>query len=241
LATAPIVFLGLSLFVTYFQQRDALRDYIWYQNTSFLQRLEKTSDLVTKFEFLDLTNTMHLFALDQRLNQNFLVGRGVIRHREGLVKLSYGGTVPWWALIPRAIWPDKPPVGGSGDIVSKFTGVRFAKGTSVGVGQVLEFYMNFGNVGVVVGFVVLGFVLMRLDQGIMRAFANRRIPALLARALPGLALLAPGGSVLEIAVAVLSAIITARLIIYFGVLGLPNMLVPNGNLSGRPARAVSRQ
>ena len=90
----------------------------------------------------------HLFALDQRLNQNYLVGMGVMRHREGEAELLYGATVPFWALIPRAIWPDKPAVGGGGDLVSQFTGIKFAEGTSVGVGQVLEFYMNFGMPGV---------------------------------------------------------------------------------------------
>lgn len=241
LATPPIVFLGLSLFVTYFNQRDALRDVIWYRDTSFLQRLEKSSELVTKFEFLDLGNYRHLFALSERLNQNYLVGRGVIRHREGLTELSYGATVPWWALIPRALWPDKPSVGGSGDIVSRFTGVTFAKGTSVGAGQVLEFYINFGMAGVLIGFAILGFVLMRLDQGIMRAFTNWSVSDLLSRALPGLALLAPGGSLLEIAVAVLSAFITARLLVYFKILDLPTLRGSGRSVSGQTARVVSRQ
>lgn len=241
LAIPPLLFIGLSLFVTYFQQRDALRDVIWYRNTSFLQRLEKSSELVTKFEFLDLGNYKHVNALNDRLNQNGLIGRGVIRHREGLTKLSYGATIPWWALIPRALWPDKPPVGGGGDLVTRFTGIRFATGTSVGAGQVLEFYMNFGMPGVLIGFAVLGFVLMRLDQGIMRALANCRVPDVLSRALPGFALLAPGGNLLEIAVAVLSAIITARLLIYFKILDLPRIRGSSENVSRRNVRAVSRQ
>jgi hypothetical protein len=239
--TPPIVFLGLSLFVTYFHQRDMLRDYIWYQKTSLLQRLEKSTELITNFEFLDLENHKHLNALDMRLNQNSLVGRGVIRHREGLTKLSYGATVPWWAPIPRALWPDKPSVGGGGDIVTQFTGIRFAKGTSVGAGQVLEFYMNFGMAGVLIGFAVLGFVLMRLDQGFMGALANRRVPDMLSWALPGLALLAPGGNLLEIAVAVISAIIAARLLIYFKILDLPNIRRSSGNVSERTVRAGLRQ
>ena len=111
----------------------------------------------------------------QRLNQNFLVGMGVMRHRQGSVELWYGATIPIWALVPRAIWPDKPAVGGSGDLVAEFTGISFAEGTSVGVGQVLEFYMNFGMTGVVAGFAILGFILMRLDQGITRALATGNI------------------------------------------------------------------
>ena len=141
----------------------------------------------------------HLFALDVRLNQNYLVGVGVMRHREGETELLYGATVPFWALIPRAIWPDKPAVGGGGDLVSQFTGITFAEGTSVGTGQVLEFYMNFGMPGVLAGFAVLGFILMRLDQRMMRALAMGNIHGLVQCALPGLALLQPLGSLLEIA------------------------------------------
>ena len=148
LATPPVFFLGLSLFVTYAEQRNEIRDVIWYQNAGIMRRLDRVSTLVTDFQLLDLSNESHLNALDLRLNQNYLVGAGVMRHREGETELLYGATVPYWALIPRAIWPDKPAVGGGGDLVAQFTGINFAEGTSVGVGQVLEFYMNFGMPGV---------------------------------------------------------------------------------------------
>ena len=95
-------------------------------------------------------------------------------HEDGWAAFAYGATVPPWALIPRAVWPDKPDVAGSGDIVSEFTGIRFAEGTSVGVGQVMEFYVNFGIPGVLIGFFGLGYLLMWLDQGIMRSLLRGR-------------------------------------------------------------------
>ena len=232
LLTPPIIFLGLSLFVTYFQQRTALRDDIWYRNTSFSQRLAKTSNIITEFELFDLTNVRHLFALNERLNQNDLVGRGVIRHRAGITELSYGETLPWWAPIPRFLWPDKPTVGGGGEIVSRFTGIKFAEGTSVGAGQVLEFYMNFGMPGVLIGFATLGCLLMWLDREIMIAFANLDVPQLILRALPGLALLQPGGNLLEIFVAVLSAFVTANILVYLRVFDLPNIRAKSSHQSG---------
>jgi hypothetical protein len=213
--TAPlVVFLSLSLFVTYFQERDDIREVVWDESTGMIQRIDRVSTLITNFQLLDLSNERHLFALDQRLNQNYLVGVGVMRHRQGETELMYGATVPYWAVIPRAIWPDKPPVGGGGELVSQFTGYTFAEGTSVGSGQVLEFYMNFGMPSVLCGFVVLGFMLMRLDQRMALALATCNGSELVRVALPGLALLQPLGNLLEILVAVVTAIITSHILIH---------------------------
>jgi len=237
LASPVVIFLGLSLFVTYFQQRQYIRDVVWDENTTTMERLDKVTKLVTDFQFLDLSNEWHLFALDQRLNQNYLVGAGIMRHRADVVKLLYGATLPVWAFIPRAIWPDKPTVGGGGDLVTEFTGINFAGGTSVGVGQVLEFYMNFGMWGVVAGFAVLGFIFMRLDQHIMRALAMRNIHHLVRCSLPGLALLSPMGNLKETLVAVAAAAIVSRLLIYFNLLGLPP-IQRSPKMSGQTMQAI---
>jgi hypothetical protein len=239
LATPPVIFLGLSLFVTYFQQRDDIRDVIWYQNAGIERRLAQVSKLVTEFQFLDLSDEFQQFALDGRLNQNFLVGMGVMAHRQGQSQLWYGGTVPLWAIIPRAIWPDKPTVGGSGGLVSEFTGITFEKDTSVGVGQVLEFYMNFGMAGVLAGFAIFGFVLMRLDQGLMRGLAMGNIHGAVQCALLGLALLQPLGSLLEIIVGAVSAIVVAQLL--FRSQLLVSTQRPNSKMPGRTTRMVVRR
>jgi hypothetical protein len=241
LATPAVVFLGLSLFVTYFQQRDDIRNVVWDQNTGLIERLDRVFSLVTDFQFLDLSNEWHQYALDERLNQNYLVGLGVMRHREYGTELMYGSTVPIWALIPRAIWPDKPDVGGGGDLVSKFTGVAFAEGTSVGTGQVLEFYMNFGMLGVIGGFAILGFVLKWLDQQMMRAFALQKTRNVVLIALPGLAMVSPLGNLLEILVSVVSAIIVSRLLFYMNLLSLPSTRKTNAKMSGRAIRAIARR
>jgi hypothetical protein len=228
------------LFVTYAQQREDIRDLIWYQDAGIVRRLEEVSKLVTEFQFLDLSDGQQQFALDQRLNQNSLVGMGVIAHRQGLSQLWYGATVPLWVIVPRAIWPDKPSVGGSGDLVSEFTGAEFAEGTSVGVGQVLEFYMNFGMAGVLVGFAGFGFMLMRFDRAMIRALAVGDVNAALKWDLPGLSMLMPLGSLMEILVSLCAALVVSRFL-------LPKLLVPsftqrpNTKLSGRTIRMTGRQ
>ena len=155
LATPLVIFLGLSLFVTYFQQRDEIREVVWNQNAGMMQRLDRVSTLVTDFQLLDLSNEKHLFALDERLNQNYLVGVGVMRHREGEAELLYGATVPLWALIPRAIWPDKPAVGGGEDLVSQFTGIDVCRRHQCRCGagaRILYELWNAGRSGWVCGF-----------------------------------------------------------------------------------------
>jgi hypothetical protein len=168
-----------------------------------------------------LASTAHVAALDGRLNQNYLVGAAILYHESGAVPFVYGGTVPLWALIPRAIWPDKPQVGGGLDVVSEFTGIQFAEGISVGAGQVLEFYVNFGIPGLLIGFLGLGFLLMRLDQGAMRSLAAGDMRGFLPQAMPGLMLLQPGGNLLEILVACVAGYLTAHLVISSRFLDLP--------------------
>ncbi|HEY2483241.1 MAG TPA: hypothetical protein VGI30_13755 [Caulobacteraceae bacterium] len=214
LVSMPLVtFLGLSLFVAYMGERSGIREVVWQEHADLGARLERISAMAARFEFLDLGNTSHLWALNERLNQNYLVGMGINRQRMGAVDFEYGGTVNPLALIPRALSPDKAVVGGGGNLVTDFTGIAFAPGTSVGAGQVLEFYMNFGTAGVIGGFLILGFVLMRLDHGVMRALAAGDLGSLITRAMIGLPMLQPGGNLLEIVVAVAAGYIGAQLIL----------------------------
>jgi len=49
----------------------------------------------------------------------------------------------------------------------------------------LEFYINFGIPGVLIGFLGLGCLLMRLDHGMMRSLAAGDARGLLLRGMPG--------------------------------------------------------
>ncbi len=226
-AASPIVvYLGLSLFVVYMGERTEIRDLVWHQQATIGERVSRISGIFTHFELLNLESDRHADALNERLDQNYLVGRGMQYHKEGLSPFVHGASVPVWAFVPRAIWTDKPVIGGGKQLVADFTGMTFAEDTSVGSGQVLEFYMNFGMPGVLVGFFALGFLLMRLDHGIVRALGFADLRALLKYAMPGLTLLQPGGNLMEILVATLAAIVGAYALTSMKVLGLP----------GRPKR-----
>jgi hypothetical protein len=223
-AAPVVVFLGLSFFVAYMGERTGIRDMVWYEHAGVGERFDRISQIFTRFQPLDLTSDQHVKALVDRLDQNMMVGEGVRRHESGEAPLLYGGSVPWWTLVPRALWPDKPEIGGGGDIVSNFTGRNFAEGTSVGAGQVLEFYMNFGYAGVVAGFALVGFVLARLDRGIMDGLRRGDLKYVLRCAMPGLSLLQPGGNLMEIAVVTVASIITAYVITRVKAFGVPTLV-----------------
>jgi hypothetical protein len=241
---APIVVLfGLSMFITYMGQRPDIREVVWQEDTGLLERIDRVSTLVTKFETLDLSNPIQRAHLSLRLNQNYLIGIGVKRYRSGEVDLAYGATVPAWSLIPRAVWPNKPVIGGGLDVVADFTGLEFNKKTSVGAGQVLEFFYNFGMPGVLVGFFVLGFTFMWLDYKIIDALAARDLRRFLYFAMPGLVMLQPGGNLLEILVALVAAVAMSRLLVMMPILKLQQVAAEQrvARLPPRNARMPRRR
>ncbi len=216
LASAPVLaFLVLSMFVTYFSDRTALREVIWEQQADLSDRLTQIAETVGKFHLLDLGNLDDRNSINLRLNQNLFVGTAIKRHADGYWSYANGGTIAAWALIPRFLWPDKPDVGGGRTIVADATGITLSKTSSFGAGQTLEFYINFGVPGVFLGFLGLGFLLMRLDHGLMSAFSIGDLRKALMFGLPGFSLLQPEGNLMEILVRTVSAILIAQLFGYF--------------------------
>lgn len=160
---------GMSLWVAYAINRNEVRSAVWggQDIDARTGAMSKVVDALTPF---DPSNQDHLQQIDARLNQNWLVG-AAMRATPAMVPFENGYTIyeALTALIPRAIWPDKPAVGGSGDYAGKHAMINFAYGTSVGMGQVFEFYINFGVPGVVLGFVGLGMLLRYIDLRVIRA------------------------------------------------------------------------
>jgi hypothetical protein len=192
-------FLSLSIFVTYFQHRQNIRDQVW-GGRPLEARIDSVIDTVKDFEWFDPSNRAHLIALDKRLNQNYFVGLAARRIQDGQVDYLEGESL--WeglqALVPRALWPEKSVYAGSPQIVSKMTGLALSRETSFGVGNVMEFQINFGIPGVVVGFFALGWVIGTLD--LKAAIAERRgeLGKAILFFLPCVALIQPNGSLVEI-------------------------------------------
>ena len=215
---APVVcFVGLSVFVNYMKARNEIRQLVWYQPAPIGERLQRIADVFQNFEWIDLSNEQHREAIGGRLNQNALVGPAVARLESGVVEYAYGATIGnmIMGLIPRALWPDKPAIGGGGTVVQDFTGLKFEEGTSVGAGQVFEFYVNFGRWGVIGGFALYGWLLGRMDSWVMECLYQGDQRRFLFWFLISLALLQPGGNLLEVFTSAAGAAVTAYGIGYF--------------------------
>ena len=198
-ALGLLIFLGLSLFVTYARDRETLRKSVW-GGANYTERMDKMTATFSDFEFIDLQNPRHLAAIDRRLNQNYLVGRVINTIESGQEPFANGATLyeACLALVPRILWPDKPVMAGSGHTVALYTRIDFDMTTSIGIGQVMEFYINFGTAGVLAGFFIMGILVrigdtmaaLHLYQGNWQGFMSWFVPSM--------SLLNVGGSLVEV-------------------------------------------
>ena len=203
-------YIGLSVYVTYMRDRRDIRAVVW-TGGAMEERFEQIGTTLSTIEWFDLREVSHLDRIDVRLNQDYLLGAAVVYLAGGSTEFARGRTM--WealvALVPRAIWPNKPVVAGSGNLVSDFTGIRFADGTSVGIGQVMEAYVNFGRAGVVLVFIVLGAVVSSADRLAYARLARGQAADFLVRYLPALSLLQVGGSYAEVTSSGAAALVVA--------------------------------
>jgi hypothetical protein len=207
---AAITLLGLTVFVNYLEHRDQIRAAVW-GGASMEERIDVVLRVAKNFESFDSTNALQMAALDVRLNQNYFAGMAAERIDQGLVPYLYGRSI--WegvlALVPRALWSDKPVFGGSGNIVRKMTGLDLDETTSWGVGQVMEFQINFGIPGIMVGFFLLGWLLGTLDRKAALAERNGDLRNTFLFFLPAVALIQPNGSIVELSGGVAAALVGA--------------------------------
>lgn len=188
----------VTLFLSYFQNRNNIRDAVW-GGEGLESRVSESVKMITDFEIFDPRKFEHLNALDQRLNQNFFVGRAAQRLNAGEVEYLYGRS--FWegaiSLVPRIIWPSKPVYGGSPKIIMEMTGFIVNDTTSYGVGNVMEFYINFGVPSVVIGFLGLGVVFGWLDLQAANALWQGMPNASILYFMPTVAMIHPNGSIVE--------------------------------------------
>ncbi len=189
---------GMGLFVSYFQLRNDIRDSVW-GGAPLAERIDQVERIATEFALPDLKNQEHLDAFNERLNQNIFVGLAADRLELEIVPFYQGETI-WQgliSLIPRAIWAGKPVYGGSGDIIEVMCGLPVNEETSFGVGNVMEFYINWGIPSLLLGFLLFGWIIGILDREAASAYVNRNYGQVIVYFLPALAIIRPGESIVE--------------------------------------------
>jgi hypothetical protein len=197
-AALLVVYIGLSFYVSYMRDRTEIRKVVW-GGEPLESRVTRVYTTFSTLEWFDSRNEKHLSRVDERLNQNFLVGSAVdwlsitedYARGETFVQAVL-------AFVPRAIWPEKPVFAGSGDLASQYTGMLFDDDTSVGIGQVMEFYVNFGTAGVIVGFMIMGIIISFIDIKAGQRLWHDDWQSFALWYLPGISFLQVGGSLVEV-------------------------------------------
>ncbi|MWV26980.1 hypothetical protein [Aurantiacibacter rhizosphaerae] len=158
-------YLALALSVAWLSSREQLRAVLW-SNAGISERLSAISDAMLSITILNPFDFQSLDFLMTRFNHGMWVGK-VIEHHSVHPELHLNGSgllLALFAWVPRFIWPGKPEAGGS-DLLSEHSGYVFSSGSATfGAGQVIDFYINFGLVGVVFGFFAMGYLIGYLDK-----------------------------------------------------------------------------
>jgi len=157
----------LSLMSTYFVARNQIRRSVW-GGEALVDRFNTVYEtLFQEFVLFDPAYPERLRFIEDRADLSNQTGIAIDYIESGAVNYTYGSTLvdSVLMLIPRVLWPDKPFEVGGHDLITQYTGIRFPYGTSVGTGQVMELYINFGLIGIIVGFIVIGIIAGSLDLG----------------------------------------------------------------------------
>lgn len=213
IALLLMVFFALSFYVTYMRDRSDLRASLGSEN-GINERIDRFGTMISTFEWFDITNKDHLHRIDERLNQNTLLGAAIYNLNTGRVRYVYGETLLQAVvnLVPRAIWPDKPIHLGGNTVVSYFTGMRFAIGTTVGVGQLMDAYINFGTYGVIAVFFALGLAVASFDGAAASAIQHGDWKRFAFWYLSGTGFIQPNNALFEITATIAGGMLSAFLV-----------------------------
>ena len=212
LVAVVLSYVGLTVYNSYMRDRSDIRRVVW-GGASTLDRIQSVMRTLTTLEPLSVHNDRMLYRIDERLNQNVFLG-DAITYMAHTGKSAHGATLgdALFAVVPRALWINKPIRAGGGDLVSEYTGITFAEGTSIGVGQVLELYINFGTFGVAIGFVVLGTILSLVDWQAGQHLLLGRWRAFVFWFLLGMPFLVVGGALAEVSGTIAGSVVVVWLV-----------------------------
>ena len=206
-----LLYLGLSLYPSYMLSRDEIRSSVW-GGAEMGERFQITfGTLAEKWEWFDPSDGRQMDLFNGRLNQNVLVGASYEYISAGYIQFAEGETIyeGFLALIPRIIWIDKPIKAGSSGLANRFSGITFSEGTSVGIGNLMELYVNFNVFGIIIGFYIIGLSVYYLDLQTGYAIKNINPSLFYLSILPGQSLMNSIGSFVEWGPSLVGSVILA--------------------------------
>jgi hypothetical protein len=241
-----VLYLGLSVYLTYMRDRGDIRDSVW-GGDNLGDRAGVLVDTFGRMEWVDLGSEDHIQRIDGRMNQNLLLGAAINRLQRGETDYWRGTSLlgAMIAVVPRFLWPDKPTSVGSGNLVSELTGIVFEGDTSVGIGPIMEFYANFGRVGMLIASLFMGAFLAWCDLRAGLALRQGQSTRFATWFLLGLPILNVLGSLVAISSSLATALVVAVLFRRFWerkelAVGTAGKVEPATPLTERPAHLNSR-
>ena len=196
------------LFLSYYQNRGGIREAVW-GGASLQERTARCTAIISDFAWFHSDNPNQLRALDERLNQSQFAGMAAQKIESRGIAFLHGRSI--WeglqALVPRALWPGKPIFAGSSQLIRDFTDFQVNDTTTFGVGQVMEFYINFGIPSLVAGFLLFGFAYGWIDRKAATALMGGEYHRVIMWFLLGIAMNAPLASISEILGNVAAAVV----------------------------------
>lgn len=186
-----VIYLMLSLLVTYMAGRVDIRESVWERREDIDDRVSVAADVFAdRWMWFDPWDEQQRLSLDTRFNQNYFSGlnKSIIDSGHGHYQNGATFIDGIIAMVPRIVWPSKPPVSGGSEQMAMMTGLRFKEGVTFGVGHVLELHANFGRGGVFLGFAFLSFAIVFIDRRAGYYLASARLANFLVWFVPGTAL-----------------------------------------------------
>lgn len=244
---ASLAVAGFFFSAAWLEFRGDLRAVIWNGGT-----FADAAESLSKGGKTDIQNSSDssmqktLYAIDSRLNQNLFVGLAIQKLDALPDTYEEGSTITLALLgwVPRIFWPGKPERGGAA-MITKHTGKQTDGKTSFGTGLVFEFYVNFGYISVVIGFLAVGFLVRMIDALTCRALLFGQITFFAMYELMGYALLQPGVDLVFIvagmAAAVVVSAIMSPLIAYVTALRPSSITARRAQFPGQSEEAGQRR
>lgn len=171
-----LVTLGVALYLVLNPAKFGYRELVWYgrETYSFSERVGLWRGLVAD-------STAELLPAETQRgggdNVQFALARFDLVHKFAYVQeitpaikpYYYGSTYSYflYAWIPRLLWPAKPSASEANEQVDVDYRLKApGQGSTIGIGQLPEAYVNFGLLGIILVMSIQGFVFALLDSSL---------------------------------------------------------------------------